>query len=92
MVVSHSIEFYELSLSQIFVPLPKNLYNKIDHQRYPSKTYRVTPDALHRSLPYCLYNNKTLSSLVFQRLGAEELISVTFFTFFRIAVLTALLR
>jgi len=43
MVVSHSIEFYELSL-------PKNLYNKIDHHRYPSKTYRVTPGALRRLL------------------------------------------
>ncbi len=71
MVVSHSNEFYELSL-------PKNLYNKINHQRYPSKTYRVTPDALRHSLPYRLYNNKTLSSLVFRRLGAEELFSVTF--------------
>jgi len=92
MVVSHSIEFYKLSLSQNFVHIPKNLYNKIDHQRYPSKTYRVTPDALRRSLPYWLYNNKTLSSLVFQRLVAEELISVTFYPFFRIAVLTALIR
>ena len=38
-----------MSLSQIFVPLPKKLYNKIDHQRYPSKTYRVTPDALRNA-------------------------------------------
>ena len=56
MVVSHSIEFYKLSLSQNFVHLPKNLYNKIDHQRYPSKTYRVTPDA-RRNQTYQVRND-----------------------------------